>query len=445
MRAPTLLLLCLALLGCLALSAAQEPVVDAEPEVVSPRLQAILQADREYVAALEREQAEGLVPVEEDLGLEAIPSNAPYNYATATKLFWHSVSAYCNADSALSSWKCPSCAKFGAFSVTSVMSKSSNQGYVGYFTQGLPSSPMPGVAANAPLALVSFRGSANIGNWIENLSFGKISPYSAHKKVGLHSGFWSAYNNLKADMLAGLKTAISKSGAKAIIVTGHSLGCAIAQLAALDLKLSGYSGYKIAVYGQGCPRVGDANFASLYASTVDATFREVRQADVVAHLPPVIMGFKHGPTEMWFNSAMDKYTYCNSKHPNEDPKCSNSIPVPVSVSDHTSYRGIGMGSWCKSNAKLFAMPESEAQELPAEQLGQLIAEDMAIEQFEREPHAVDVAPMPEPAQAEPAQPIEPVPPVQAEPVVPEPAIAPVEPAPVAPVKRPVRKIVLREQ
>lgn len=437
MRAPVLLL-CLALLCGLVSAFAQSPVSLAGHELVSPRLQSILQLDREYVATLAEEEAQraaqGLPPLvpEPASELSAIPSNAPYNYATATKLFWHSVSAYCLADAQLSSWKCPSCAKFGSFSVTSVLSQSSNQGYTGYFTQGLPSSPMPGVAANAPLALVSFRGSANINNWIDNISFGKTSPYSAHKSAALHSGFWSAYNNLKAGMISGLQTAISKSGAKAIILTGHSLGCAIAQLAALDLKLNpSFSALKIGVYGQGCPRVGDANYAALYASKVDVTFREVRQADVVAHLPPVLMGFRHGPTEMWFNSNMDKYTYCNGKHPNEDPKCSNSIAVPISVSDHTTYRGIGMGSWCKSNAKLFAMPEHEAAELSAEELGQLIAEDMALEQFEAETRVeVQVA---EPAQTEPVS--EPQ-----EPLVTAPEAEAAQPA----VRRPVRKIRLTE-
>jgi len=81
------------------------------------------------------------------------------------------VTAYCLDNSNLAAWTCPSCKQFGPFTVTAVMDDGVNQGYVGYFTQGLPSTPIPGTAVQAhePFVLVSFRGTVptKLSNWIE--------------------------------------------------------------------------------------------------------------------------------------------------------------------------------------------------------------------------------------------------------------------------------------
>jgi hypothetical protein len=137
------------------------------------------------------------------------------------------VSAYCpNTGNNLQSWSCSSCKQFGQFQTTAVSDTGFNQAYVGFFTQGLPASPIPGtsVKASDPFVLLSFRGTVptKISNWIEDLSFSKFSAFSAtHPAASVHSGFWAAYQGVKPGLMAGLRTALSKSGAKTIIVTGH--------------------------------------------------------------------------------------------------------------------------------------------------------------------------------------------------------------------------------
>lgn len=106
------------------------------------------------------------------------------------------------------------------------MDTTANQGYVGYFTQGLPASPIPGssVKASDPFVLVSFRGTVPsiLKDWIEDLSFSKFSAFSTkYPAVSVHGGFWAAYSALKPKMMVGIKAALTKSGAKTIIVTGH--------------------------------------------------------------------------------------------------------------------------------------------------------------------------------------------------------------------------------
>jgi hypothetical protein len=180
----------------------------------------------------------------------------------------------------------------------------------------------------------------------QDLSFGKTDAFSPkYPKVGVHGGFWHAYNRLKSRLLPGLDAALSASKARAIIFTGHSLGGAMAELAALDLKLNHYTNKIFAAYTQGTPRPGNPEFAALFNQQIAASFREIHQADCVTHLPPKLLGFAQAPTEVWFNRGMTKYQVCSATN-GEDKSCANSLLLPVSVFDHITYRGISVGTHC---------------------------------------------------------------------------------------------------
>ena len=185
------------------------------------------------------------------------------------------------------------------------------------------------------------------------MSFSKQTPFSStFPDVKVHGGFYSGYSSLKDQLVQGLKIALQQSGAQTILVTGHSLGGAIAELAAVDLKLNAFPNYNYATYTQGTPRSGNAAFSNLFSQLMNSSFREVHQADVVAHLPPLILNFNHGPMEIWFNEAFSSYRVCNSTMNGEDRSCSNSLLAPVSISDHINYRGVGMGGYCASKKEV---------------------------------------------------------------------------------------------
>ena len=78
---------------------------------------------------------------------------------------------------------------------------------------------------------------------------------------------------------------------KQIVITGHSLGGALAILAAADLVP--YYGRIHSIYTFGQPRIGNQQFAEWFQNLHQNTFRIVHYADVVPHMAPASTGFQH--------------------------------------------------------------------------------------------------------------------------------------------------------
>jgi triacylglycerol lipase len=108
---------------------------------------------------------------------------------------------------------------------------------------------------------------------------------------GLHTGFENAAQAVWDDIAATLTAA--REAARPVLITGHSLGGALAVLTASralrDLQLR-----PAAIYTFGMPRVGDPAFADSYNRDLGAaTYRMVHGADVVPTLPSRGMGYAH--------------------------------------------------------------------------------------------------------------------------------------------------------
>ncbi|VDN36754.1 unnamed protein product, partial [Gongylonema pulchrum] len=125
--------------------------------------------------------------------------------------------------------------------------------------------------------------------------------------------------------------------------TGHSLGGALAALAALrtvDEHLRSSDKVKLITFGQ--PRIADYSLARHYDVAVPYSFRVVNELDIVAHLPscqknesypgkskPCLAKsgspYHHG-TEVWYPSGMRKganYRECLGPPEDEDFQCSD--------------------------------------------------------------------------------------------------------------------------
>ncbi|MCV3212761.1 50S ribosome-binding GTPase [Plectonema radiosum NIES-515] len=90
---------------------------------------------------------------------------------------------------------------------------------------------------------------------------------------------------LMEEILPKIQSEIKQLKPKTICLTGHSLGGALATLAAYRLRKQGFS-IPISIYTFGAPRVGDSAFASKYEDSKVLHFRIENQNDIVPHLPP---------------------------------------------------------------------------------------------------------------------------------------------------------------
>lgn len=134
-------------------------------------------------------------------------------------------------------------------------------------------------AAEQPFSILVYRGTAGgINNWYYNFQ-ARLARWPAGGKV--HSGFkrmfFESWERI-ASALPGI--------AGPIYYTGHSLGAALATLAASVKPPS-------ALYTFGSPCVGDADFAATLNNT--PVFRITTHRDIVTSLPPMgaFFGYRH--------------------------------------------------------------------------------------------------------------------------------------------------------
>ncbi|KAL0393219.1 UNVERIFIED_CONTAM: Lipase [Sesamum radiatum] len=195
-----------------------------------------------------------------------------------------------------------------------------------------------GVAGDLNAIVIAFRGTqeTSIQNWVEDLYWKQLdSDYPGVDDAKVHHGFYSAYHNtsLRPGILNAVQEAKELYGDIKIMVTGHSMGGAMAAFCGLDLRLSlGEQNVQVLTFGQ--PRIGNAVFASYYSQVVPNTIRVTNGHDVVPHLPPYYYYFPqktyhHFPREVWlYNIGFGSLIYTVEKvcdDSGEDPTCSRQV------------------------------------------------------------------------------------------------------------------------
>ncbi|KAL4461570.1 hypothetical protein ABPG74_016194 [Tetrahymena malaccensis] len=187
--------------------------------------------------------------------------------------------------------------------------------------------------------VVAFRGSVNTRNYISDFSFTLVKYPQCHTKQDncrAHLGFLNAYKGFNNQTLQDTLKLKSKYPTASIVITGHSMGAAVAIFAALELKNYVHVDY---IYNFGQPRVGNKAFAEYIMNQLPQIKRVVHDKDIVPHLPPRFLGFHHESQEIWYNANFTSYKECNSS--GEDPKCMDSVIIP-SISQHTFYLNVTM-------------------------------------------------------------------------------------------------------
>lgn len=134
--------------------------------------------------------------------------------------------------------------------------------------------------------IIVFRGTQESNEWVANIDTQQIQYLSDNSQAGkIHQGFYSLYRNNLAEPI---RQAIAQLDPTIpCYITGHSLGGAMAIIAALDFALNFPTfGNQIRMYSYASPRVGDPKFAQFYSDLVPNSYRIVNQADSTWLLPP---------------------------------------------------------------------------------------------------------------------------------------------------------------
>jgi triacylglycerol lipase len=132
--------------------------------------------------------------------------------------------------------------------------------------------------------LIAFRGTTSGADAISDM-IARQTPFRFVSGAGdTHRGFTSIYGSTRKQLLDILK---HLSPSKKLLITGHSLGGALATLCALDMAVHSPFKHPI-VCTYGAPRVGNPAFASAFNRTVANSRRIFIEDDVVPKLPPVL-------------------------------------------------------------------------------------------------------------------------------------------------------------
>ncbi|MGH9430572.1 MAG: lipase family protein [Terriglobia bacterium] len=164
--------------------------------------------------------------------------------------------------------------------------------------------------------VIAFRGTKKLKDWMTNLhgTQSKIPFYPGDA----HSGFLNMYMSGRDGVLATVDRLIPKDPAlKAetlFLITGHSLGGALATLCVADLLRSKQLNPPPVCYTFAAPRVGDKHFADVFKVEIARRYnprlnsicsvRAYRSKDIVPKVPPAGL-FKHVANKWSFGTVRD--------------------------------------------------------------------------------------------------------------------------------------------
>jgi hypothetical protein len=107
----------------------------------------------------------------------------------------------------------------------------------------------------------------------------------------VHQGFQLVYYSIRENLRK--LVAQHASNCKELVITGHSLGGALAALTAPDLLNDVAARLSPSLYTWAEPWVGHGDFVSFFNTHVNICYRIVNVWDVVPHLPPVLAAYEH--------------------------------------------------------------------------------------------------------------------------------------------------------
>ena len=192
---------------------------------------------------------------------------------------------------------------------------------------------------------VSFRGSSSPQNFVGDLLVWMDKNSLTHcEGCSVHAGFDAAFQSVKVELLESVLEA-AKAGEAAgkrpmIRIAGHSLGAALAVLAAYEISndssiTARISGIEVVTFGS--PRIGNKVFSDAYDSAVPTSIRIVNKDDIIPRTPIRSFGYEHEGEEIWTRPSDNANVICT----HEDPNCSDGVSMlDLNIEDHSYALGV---------------------------------------------------------------------------------------------------------
>jgi predicted lipase len=145
-------------------------------------------------------------------------ASCAYNEKEAILQAKYSVITHCSNEQ-IEKWNCTLCKSTPHLSEVTVVESTATKikGFVGY-------------DASTQAIVVAWRGTDNNLNWIENMDFKLIDYIGPYRCVNckIHQGFYNAYYSVSGKTHDAVKQLADKYPKAKIVITGHSLGGALA-------------------------------------------------------------------------------------------------------------------------------------------------------------------------------------------------------------------------
>ncbi|KAH9060447.1 alpha/beta-hydrolase [Lactarius vividus] len=165
--------------------------------------------------------------------------------------------------------------------------------------------------------------------------------------IEVHSGFAIEHKKTASQILAEVKRLMVEHSSTNVILVGHSLGGALAELDTLFMKVNLPAGTTVRGVTFGTPRVGNPAWATYFDSQIANFTRMNNKRDMVPTVPGRRLGFQHPREEIHIQEDGSVFI-CPGDDDGTDFQCSDLMVPNIavgSVPDHLGpYHGIFIGT-----------------------------------------------------------------------------------------------------
>ncbi|XP_053385705.1 lipase ZK262.3-like [Mercenaria mercenaria] len=199
--------------------------------------------------------------------------------------------------------------------------------------------------------ILAYRGTASPLQLIEEAVTALKFKVPAKGGGNVQAYFRNANDRIYPCAKSSIKDLVQKYPHYRVVVTGHSLGGAIASVASAQLSFDNVIDKdKTTLYTFGMPRAGDRPYAENHDRLVPKSWRVVHFRDTVADVPKRTLLSSspfHHQREIFYGKNMSMFSDYIECFKYEDPECKNSVYTSTSSIDyHRIYYGINVGSHC---------------------------------------------------------------------------------------------------